>query len=463
MKMNISRMRAYALAYLFQIVSCSSSGSNSQPMSWATTTQTSFLLPAHNAQQQRALGSKRPEAHERLSVVEGRAKSGRLSWKAIWDYLSRIDPLNYQSSLNFNVLLLKESKVAVGVVWSGGVVILVILATIVMIITVVGDFCPAVWCLQGVYAIALLAALNQVAMQSFVHHGSVLLSLEFSVLFLARCIFCAVLGIAYAKLGPTKIDLWPATRELQMKVCFRGVLGSTNVLSFFAALTFAPVPLVLAIYLSAPWIAAFLSWIILNEKLAWQKFLLMIVGFCAVLVMIYGMQADGTKTSPGANLVLGSVFAAVSAVAMATSGVAMQSVAGQVHHITLVVALGMTGLIFCIPLIIIFPQHFAGLVGNDSFTQIFVLVSVGLTSFLLQVALNKAYLLKEQPAPIMLFINAISLALQFVVDVTVGYRYSWLAWVGCIVMLLYFGASFWIDHYLKRQGDPTGKSKTSDS
>lgn len=311
---------------------------------------------------------------------------------------------------------------------------LVALAVSVAGLTFAGELWPqATPYLQTPYAVGLMGATHQMAMNTFVHYSFLKMNLGFSFLFFGRTIFCAIFGVALACLS--KEPVAPQSRGVQVKVLLRAVLGTVSVVCLFGALTCAPAPFVIVMYSARSLWATLGMWLLLGEVMEWRKLGSMGVGFSAVVLVILSTATKETKLSSRLEPSSGLFLAGISSVMAAVNGLTIRSMGGEVHHLALVCGLAAVGLVVCFPLFHIYPQHFADLSLKPT-PQMGAFCLVGCFSFLMQLCTNKAYLL-ERTGPVMLFMNAAALVLQFTVDVLMGYRYGPLAWAGIFVLLLY--------------------------
>ncbi len=94
-------------------------------------------------------------------------------------------------------------------------------------------------------------------------------------------------------------------RGARVWVCLgRGCLAVTCFVLFLAALPLMPLTDIFAIVMSAPLLISALSALVLKERVTFRRWVAILIGFSAVLVM---MRPGGDVTSPGALLVVGSV------------------------------------------------------------------------------------------------------------------------------------------------------------
>ena len=94
-------------------------------------------------------------------------------------------------------------------------------------------------------------------------------------------------------------------RRARAWICLgRGCLAVGCMLLFFAALPLMPLADIFAIVMSAPLLIAALSALVLNESVTFRRWVAILIGFCAVLVMV---RPGGDFFAPGALLVVGSV------------------------------------------------------------------------------------------------------------------------------------------------------------
>jgi len=94
-------------------------------------------------------------------------------------------------------------------------------------------------------------------------------------------------------------------RNSRIWVCLgRGCLAVACFVLFLAALPLMPLTDIFAIVMSAPLLISALSALVLKEPVGFRRWLAILVGFSAVLVMV---RPGGDVTSPGALLVVGSV------------------------------------------------------------------------------------------------------------------------------------------------------------
>ena len=94
-------------------------------------------------------------------------------------------------------------------------------------------------------------------------------------------------------------------RDTRVWVCLgRGCLAVTCFLLFLAALPLMPLVDIFAIVMSAPLLISALSALILKERVTFRRWVAILIGFFAVLVMV---RPGGDVITPGALLVVGSV------------------------------------------------------------------------------------------------------------------------------------------------------------
>ena len=94
-------------------------------------------------------------------------------------------------------------------------------------------------------------------------------------------------------------------RNSRIWVCLgRGCLAVTCFVLFLAALPLMPLTDIFAIVMSAPLLISALSALVLKEPVGFRRWVAVLVGFSAVLVMV---QPRGDVSSLGASLVVGSV------------------------------------------------------------------------------------------------------------------------------------------------------------
>ena len=94
-------------------------------------------------------------------------------------------------------------------------------------------------------------------------------------------------------------------RNARVWVCLgRGCLAVACFVLFLAALPLMPLTDIFAIVMSAPLLILALSALVLKEPVTFRRWVAILIGFFAVLVMV---RPGGDVTSPGALLVVGSV------------------------------------------------------------------------------------------------------------------------------------------------------------
>jgi drug/metabolite transporter (DMT)-like permease len=94
-------------------------------------------------------------------------------------------------------------------------------------------------------------------------------------------------------------------RDARVWVCLgRGCLAVASFALFLAALPLMPLTDIFAIVMSAPLLISALSALVLKEPVTFRRWVAILIGFSAVLVMV---RPGGDVTSPGALLVVGSV------------------------------------------------------------------------------------------------------------------------------------------------------------
>ncbi len=94
-------------------------------------------------------------------------------------------------------------------------------------------------------------------------------------------------------------------RDARVWVCLgRGCLAVACMVLFLAALPLMPLTDIFAIVMSAPLLISALSALILKERVTIRRWVAILIGFSAVLVMV---RPGGEAISPGALLVVGSV------------------------------------------------------------------------------------------------------------------------------------------------------------
>merc|ERR1712048_3535 len=76
----------------------------------------------------------------------------------------------------------------------------------------------------------------------------------------------------------------------------------------------------------------------------------------------------------------------------------------------------------------------------------------GLCSFMMQITLNKAFAISKA-GPLLLFMEASTLVVQFLVDTGLGYRYGIWAWISAILICTYMVLHFWVLQAMKKQSD----------
>jgi drug/metabolite transporter (DMT)-like permease len=94
-------------------------------------------------------------------------------------------------------------------------------------------------------------------------------------------------------------------RDTRVWVCLgRGCLAVTCFLLFLAALPLMPLTDIFAIVMAAPLLISALSALVLKERVTFRRWVAILIGFSAVLVMV---RPGGDVITPGALLVVGSV------------------------------------------------------------------------------------------------------------------------------------------------------------
>jgi len=169
----------------------------------------------------------------------------------------------------------------------------------------------------------------------------------------------------------------------------------------------------------------------------------MMVGLVAVVLLVY-TTLDRKNVQYGfSNSIIGFGSALMAAILGGINSVQIRAMGMKVHYATNVFALAMTGLAFCIFLAFAAPSQFSVLM-HPSTVDLAVFAIVGICSFMMQVTLNKAFALAKA-GPLVLFTEASTLAIQFLVDSGLGYRYSVFAWISAAIiglyMVLHFGLS----------------------
>jgi len=94
-------------------------------------------------------------------------------------------------------------------------------------------------------------------------------------------------------------------RDTRVWVCLgRGCLAVACFLLFLAALPLMPLTDIFAIVMAAPLLISALSALVLKERVTFRRWVAILIGFSAVLVMV---RPGGDVITPGALLVVGSV------------------------------------------------------------------------------------------------------------------------------------------------------------
>ncbi len=94
-------------------------------------------------------------------------------------------------------------------------------------------------------------------------------------------------------------------RDARVWVCLgRGCLAVASFWLFLAALPLMPLTDIFAIVMSAPLLISALSALVLKERVTFRRWVAILIGFSAVLVMV---RPGGDVVSPGALLVVGAV------------------------------------------------------------------------------------------------------------------------------------------------------------
>jgi drug/metabolite transporter (DMT)-like permease len=94
-------------------------------------------------------------------------------------------------------------------------------------------------------------------------------------------------------------------RDTRVWVCLgRGCLAVACFLLFLAALPLMPLTDIFAIVMAAPLLISALSALVLKERVTFRRWVAILIGFFAVLVMV---RPGGDVITPGALLVVGSV------------------------------------------------------------------------------------------------------------------------------------------------------------
>jgi drug/metabolite transporter (DMT)-like permease len=94
-------------------------------------------------------------------------------------------------------------------------------------------------------------------------------------------------------------------RHARVWVCLgRGCLAVASFMLFLAALPLMPLTDIFAIVMSAPLLISALSALVLKERVTFRRWVAILIGFSAVLVMV---RPGGEAISPGALLVVGAV------------------------------------------------------------------------------------------------------------------------------------------------------------
>jgi len=298
-------------------------------------------------------------------------------------------------------------------------------------------------CLQAVYVVALLSALNHVCQNTFIHWSAEHLQLGVFLLFFVRSLLIAILCTCFAKARKDPIVLIPDSWSLRRKLLARGTLGNLVILCLFSALAHIPAPFVALVYITKSIWASIMCWIVLRERLSLKDVLSMILGLVAVVLLVYTTLDRTTLQYGSSKSIMGFGFALAAAVLGGINSVQIRAMGMKVHYATNVFALAMTGLVFCIFLALGAPSQFAPLL-HPSMVDLAIFGIVGICSFMMQVTLNKAFALAKA-GPLVLFTEASTLAIQFLVDSGLGYRYSVFAWISAaligLYMVLHFGLS----------------------
>jgi len=294
--------------------------------------------------------------------------------------------------------------------------------------------------LQAAYTLALLAGLNHVCQNTFVHWGSQKLAIAAVVLFFVRCVFVLTLSFGFAKLRSKPVQLIPDGWGLRIRLVARATLGNIVILCLFTALSSIPAPYVAVVYVTKSIWSSIFCYLFLGEELTLRELALMSLGLIAVLLLLYSTTLKEGQVDGMTNPKLGFGFASAAAILGGINSAQVRAMGMKVHYLTNVFALATTGFIFCLPLAIYAPQEYHALF-EPSVTTVVLFCSVGLCSFFMQLTMNKAFALTKA-GPLVLFLEASTLFAQFLADTLLGYRYGLMAWLSAGAIVLYMSFQF---------------------
>merc|ERR1719291_600951 len=180
----------------------------------------------------------------------------------------------------------------------------------------------------------------------------------------------------------------------------------------------------------------------------------MFIGLSAVLVILRGSSFESSSVQVGDWRALGFGFALLAAVAEAVAGVVNRSINGRVHYLTLTFAQAFMGFMFCLVFAWNFPEYFDAWPFTAS--QIQALAGVTVSSFLVQVSVNQAYML-EKTGPLQVFMNAMVVLPQILVDACLGFQHSSSTWFGLAMLIGYLHMSWRV---VQRRAQLTTETKS---
>lgn len=295
-----------------------------------------------------------------------------------------------------------------------------------------------VWRKNG-YLPGLASALSFLLMNNLIRIADNELGVPFGACLLVRTACLSAGSLLLGKVGKEQITYLPTETELRHRVALRALMGVICTFSLFIAFSFAPVLQCLSVFYSNSIFSSIMGYVFLKETLGYDEMMVMFIGLSAVLVILRGSSFESSSVQVGDWRALGLGFAALAAVAEAVAGVANRSINGRVHYLTLTFAQAFLGFVFCLGFASQFPDYFDA--WPFSAPQIQALVGVTVSSFLVQVTVNQAYML-EKTGPLQVFMNAMVVLPQLLVDACLGFQHNASTWFGLAMLVGYLHLSW---------------------
>lgn len=288
------------------------------------------------------------------------------------------------------------------------------------------------------YVAGFASAMNCVCMNNTVSWANKQVGMPFGCLLIVRTFFLSSGSWIFGKLRPEPVQLMPDNWDVRFRVMLRAASGFVCTISLFIAFSRAPVLIVLAVYYTNSIVSAVLGFLVLKEGLSRLEVLAMAVGLSSVFIIMRSCTHGPTPIEGSATFV-GLVFAMVAAVSEAVSGVANRSLNGQVHYISLVFAQATLGVIMSVSMASAFPANFIFIPSTQE--HVTVLVMIVISSFMVQFTTCQAYML-EKTGPLQVFMNAMVVVPQLLVDIAMGQKHAWSTWIGMAMLGLYIVLSW---------------------